>query len=171
MNSSRVQRYLLLCIAVVARVIPHPWNMTPSISLSVISAQMFSKTQAILLSLLGFIISDSILACIQHHSLFGSWSLFTYSGIAVIAYAAQYCRQSSRLTQGLSILGFSLLFWLWTNFGSFLFMGYSKNFNGLLQCYLAAIPFLKNQLLGDLLYSSVLLGAYHYCKQPQLHPA
>jgi hypothetical protein len=37
---------------------------------------------------------------------------------------------------------------------------YSKTWGGLVTCYLAAIPFFRNTLLGDGLYASVLFGGF-----------
>jgi hypothetical protein len=36
---------------------------------------------------------------------------------------------------------------------------------GLVECYIAAIPFAGNMLLGNLLYSAVIFGAWHYADQ------
>jgi hypothetical protein len=47
-----------------------------------------------------------------------------------------------------------------TNFGVWAIDNlYPKTTAGLVDCYVAAIPFFRNMLLGDLLYSALLFGA------------
>jgi hypothetical protein len=68
-------------------------------------------------------------------------------------------------------LSASLLFFLVTNFGSWMSMPiYTKDFSGLLQAYAAGLPFLRDTLLGDLFYVGGLFGAYETLKAryPQL---
>lgn len=58
-------------------------------------------------------------------------------------------------------LGSSLLFFAATNFA--VWCGstwYPQNWQGLIECYAAAIPFLKYTLLGDLFYACLLFGGY-----------
>jgi hypothetical protein len=37
---------------------------------------------------------------------------------------------------------------------------YPKTAAGLLACYIAAIPFFRNMLVGDLLYTAILFGGF-----------
>ena len=37
---------------------------------------------------------------------------------------------------------------------------YAKNLTGLVQCYVMAIPFFGNTLVGDLFYSVMMFGGY-----------
>lgn len=52
-----------------------------------------------------------------------------------------------------------LFFFVWTNFGVWLFW-YSKTFEGLVQCYTLALPFLGNQLKGNLIAAGLAFGLY-----------
>ncbi len=53
----------------------------------------------------------------------------------------------------------SVLFFIVTNFGVWWLSDiYSKNVQGLLQCYAAAIPFFRGTLCGDLIGSAILFG-------------
>jgi hypothetical protein len=65
----------------------------------------------------------------------------------------------------------SIVFFLITNFGVWVMYDfYPKNFAGLIDSYLAAIPFMRNDILGNLFYSGVFFGAYYIikAKYPQL---
>jgi hypothetical protein len=60
-----------------------------------------------------------------------------------------------------SSLGASCVFFLATNFGVWLlFDYYDRSFAGLTECFLAAIPFFRYTLAGDLFFSTVLFGSY-----------
>ncbi len=55
----------------------------------------------------------------------------------------------------------SLLFFVVTNFGVWCwFGGYDRSLAGLYHCYLAAIPFFRYTLAGDMFFSIVLFGSY-----------
>jgi hypothetical protein len=41
---------------------------------------------------------------------------------------------------------------------------YAKNFGGLLACYAAALPFFRNTVTGDLVFSAVFFGAAYLLK-------
>jgi hypothetical protein len=58
-------------------------------------------------------------------------------------------------------LGASLFFFIATNFGVWLEGRlYPLTAEGLVSCYYNAIPFFRNTLLGDLVFSAVLFGVY-----------
>jgi hypothetical protein len=53
----------------------------------------------------------------------------------------------------------SLLFFLLSNGAVWAFSGmYSPTWQGLTQCYIAALPFLERTVLGDLFWTAVLFG-------------
>ena len=53
----------------------------------------------------------------------------------------------------------SLIFFVTTNFAVWAFNGlYPMTWQGLVQCYVAALPFLDKTVLGDLLWTAVLFG-------------
>src|SRR5262249_8015345 len=53
----------------------------------------------------------------------------------------------------------SVLFFLLSNGAVWAFSGmYSLTWQGLVQCYVAALPFLENTVLGDLVWTAFLFG-------------
>ncbi len=42
---------------------------------------------------------------------------------------------------------------------------YSQDFNGLITCYTMALPFLKNTLLSNLIFSAIMFGAFEYAQR------
>jgi hypothetical protein len=52
-----------------------------------------------------------------------------------------------------------MLFFILTNLGVWALTPlYPKTLSGLSECYVAALPFFRNTLAGDLLYSGLLFG-------------
>ena len=58
-----------------------------------------------------------------------------------------------------AMLSCSLIFFVATNFAVWAFNGmYPMTFQGLTQCYVAALPFLDKTVMGDLFWTAVLFG-------------
>ena len=56
----------------------------------------------------------------------------------------------------------SILFFILTNFGYWLFQStFPKTLAGLSACYIAAIPFFQNTLIGDVFFTAALFGGVH----------
>jgi hypothetical protein len=90
---------------------------------------------------------------------FVSWPCFML--YAVIGWA--FLRKSQSPARiGAGALSGSLLFFFVNNFTCWLEpnLGYEQSLSGLAICYIAAIPFYRGTLAGDLVFSGVLFGAH-----------
>ena len=56
----------------------------------------------------------------------------------------------------------SVIFFLVTNFASWLAVAlpYPRSLAGIAECYVAALPFFRNSLIGDAVYTTALFGVY-----------
>ena len=75
-----------------------------------------------------------------------------------------------RLTKKISIVTVvisSIIFFVVTNFGVWL-IGYPLTIEGFLACYLMAIPFFINTLLGDLFYSAIMIFSFNRLTKMQV---
>jgi hypothetical protein len=62
-------------------------------------------------------------------------------------------------------------FWLWTNLGVWLLSGlYPKTTAGFFECYIAALPFLRNGLLGDIVWITAILFLLQSCQKYLFKP-
>lgn len=150
---------LWLAIATIGRLVLHPPGATPLTSLCVLIGRQFNMKISCLMILVSLFLSDMILAPIQGHAIFGWWSIFTYSGFLMITLCSvHFIRANTSFLNVFIFTGFSsIFFWVWTNFGTWLTTSiYPHNLHGFIICYLAAIPFLRNALLGDLIWVSAL---------------
>ena len=87
---------------------------------------------------------------------------WTWLGLGLIAGVGVAVRRLPLLWRiGAGALGASLTFFVASNFGTWLTSGmYSHDIAGLIQCYVAALPFLRTTIVSDLLFSGLLLSAY-----------
>jgi|GEM_PF-6249495 len=147
----------------IARVLPHPANMTPLTALILLRPNQKQKTYTASL-IVGFVAADGLLATLYGFSTFGVWTIFTYSGLIVMILAREALKRMPYRLLPLwrSTLVFSLGYWLWTNFGVWLTSGmYSYHLRDLVHCYTLALPFLGLQWIGDSL--CVCIG--FWCKK------
>lgn len=144
----------MILAAAASRLIPHPPNFTPVAAIALFGgAQFADKRAAFLVPLAGLFLSDLVLG---FHRLmpvvYGAFALIVFVGIWVRH------RPSSLRIAGAAIAS-AVLFFVLTNFGVWAFGTlYPKTGTGLINCYVAAIPFFRNMLLGNLLYSALLFG-------------
>lgn len=111
-------------------------------------------------------VSDWLLHLFYGYPAFGSWSLFTYTGFAATTIASSLLKMQ-RVS---SLFLFAILsesgFWLWTNFGVWYFGHlttiYPKNLSGFIACYVAALPFLRNALIGSVIWLAIIFGSYRF---------
>lgn len=145
-------------IAVVGRIIPHIPNATPLTSLSLLAGVLLSRPKALGIILFSLVVSDFILSHLYHYPILGSWTLFTYSGFAFVVLIGAYLSMQSPLQSYLVTIALvSIAYWEWTNFGVWLLSGiYPHSISGLIICYEAALPFLRNALCGDLVWMVTL---------------
>src|SRR5690606_12860396 len=66
---------------------------------------------------------------------------------------------------GMSVAG-AVLFFIVSNFGTWAGgMLYPMTVDGLISCYIMALPYFKGSLMGNLFYSGVLFGLYYLIEQ------
>ena len=156
----------LVTIGVFLRLVPHPSNFTPVTAIALFSGVVLAPEIALVVPLIIMIASDLL---IGPHALYlltwGSFFLVSLLGLAI--------RKNTKWSRiFLGTLGGSLLFYLVTNLGVFLYQGmYEKSLAGLFQCYVMALPFFKNSVLGDLFFSVVFFGVFTAAKSYFHKPA
>lgn len=162
----------LILAAVIFRIIPHPFNITPMIAVALFAGAKFQdKKWAILIPVVSLFISDAILSYTNHYELLHSTIFFTYGSILLIIFLGGLLN-SGKLnigkTIGLSLVS-SLIFFIVSNFGVWLFGNlYTLDISGLTKCFVLAIPFNKFSWLGDLFFVFALFGIYEIVANKKL---
>ena len=148
----------IVVAATAMRLVPHPPNVTPIAAIALFGGAHFaSKRAALAVPLLAMCLSDLLLGFGVHRVM-----PFVYGSFALIVVLGRLIgdRRSTLAVGGAALTG-SVLFFVITNFGVWLLSDlYPRTVEGLVACYVAAIPFFRNTLAGDLLYASVLFGGF-----------
>jgi len=144
----------LILFAGISRLIPHPWNFTALGAMALFSGSMLNKkVEALIAPLLTLLWTDLILG-------FHETMIYVYVSVFLITLLGMWAQTSKFKVLTSGLLG-SLLFFMTTNFGVWFSQNlYPKTLAGLMECYMMALPFFENQILGDFFYLAVLYGLY-----------
>ncbi len=156
-------RFIVLTLLVIAAAltralplfIPHIWNFTAVGALAIFAgAQFGDKRLAFIMPLAAMAVSDIFLG--------NGFSLLVYTGfIAMVACGFLVRNKINTLNVVLASFISASVFYLITNFAFFYPTTYPQNLTGILASYTAALPFFRNMLIGNLVYSAVLFGVFH----------
>lgn len=118
-------------------------------------AYFADKRLAFLVPLTALLVSDLALG-------FYSQMPIVYATFALIVCIGLWLRQRRTLLPiAGATLASSVLFYGTTNFAVWVFGSlYPQTLAGLVACYMAAIPFFHNTLLGDAVFTAVLFGGF-----------
>tara|TARA_B100001123_G_C15297300_1_gene1019704 strand:+ start:248 stop:739 length:492 start_codon:yes stop_codon:yes gene_type:complete len=149
-----VNNYLKISLGIfvalaASRFVPHPPNFTSLIALSFyIPAVLGIKfLPAILIS---FLITDIYLGL-------HSTMLFTWGSVALIGWTSKYF-VSKFFSRICGLLFGAFIFYLITNFGVWLNGSYGYSLEGIVTCYILAIPFFGNTIISTLIFSLIIEG-------------
>jgi hypothetical protein len=169
MTTNHIRLIALLSAIIVAaglRLVPHPPNFSPIDAMALFSGAYLGRRALAFLAPLGaLLLSDLVLG-------FYHGQATVYSSVALIVMIGMVAlTRRSALRVGAAAIASSILFFVITNFGMWLFSGiYPRTVVGLEACYVAAIPFFRNTVAGDLFYGALLFGGFRLAEHfaPQL---
>ena len=147
---------VIIILAAVVRIVPHPWNFTPVGAMALFSGAMFRDRRiAFLFPLVALFAGDLFVGL--HRLIPVVYASFLLSVLIGTLLANR--RSVSRIG-GAVFLG-ALQFFLVTNFAVWqLFGTYPHTPAGLAACYMAGLPFFGNALAGDALYGTIFFGTF-----------
>ncbi|HJZ64952.1 MAG TPA: DUF6580 family putative transport protein [Candidatus Acidoferrum sp.] len=147
---------ILVLLAAVLRILPHPWNLTPIGAMALFSGSVFKERWLrFMFPLLALLAGDAVVGF--HKLMFVVYLCFVIN--VAIGIRLGENRKPLRIA-GATLLG-AVQFFLITNFAVWtVFTTYPKTVTGLIACYVAAVPFFWNTLTGDALYAALLFGGY-----------
>ena len=157
-NKARLIALVLAIFAAAAmRLLPHPPNFSPIAAMALFSGAYLPKRALAFVAPFGaLVISDALLGGFYPgmNFVYLSFALTVLIGWAV-------AKRKSPLVVGGAAVTSSVLFFVLTNLGMWLFSGfYPLTWQGLAACYVAAIPFFQNTLAGDLFFTALLFGGF-----------
>ncbi|UBM59603.1 hypothetical protein LAG90_02920 [Marinilongibacter aquaticus] len=172
------QQFILALVLVVlaagSRLVPHAMNFTPITALALFSAYAFSGKWKLIIPFLAIILSDIALELTTGYG-FHSGTVVVYLAFALMIGVGYLLLQKLNIARlvGATLLS-SVLFFLITNFAFFypespvvdMAQGhYPHNFVGILASYKAGLPFFKNMLVGDVVFTLFLFGVHEFTNQ------
>jgi hypothetical protein len=160
-------RHLVLIGLIVAcalsRLLPHAPNFSPIEATALFAGAYFADRRlAIAVPIAAMLISDLVIGL--HAGMF-----VVYACIAVMALAGRGLQgEAGALRIAGYGVGSAVFFFVVTNF--FVWLGlshpmYPRTLDGLVACYVAAIPFFQNTLAGVAFYSILLFGGWSLVTQ------
>lgn len=146
----------LIAAVAATRFLPHPMNFSPVMSVALFgSAVFFNRYLGIAVALAAMALSDLFLGA--HSTLPFVYLAMVLAG--VLGFTLRN-RRSPVMVLGMALAG-SVLFFIVTNLGVFLMQDlYPRTAAGLVSCYTMALPFFKNSLAGDLVFTAVLFSLH-----------
>lgn len=155
--------YFLVILVVVTRLLPHPMNFAPIGALGLFSGAYIMDRRAWLIPIAALLISDFFIGFytpIIMLSVYVSFALSAILGRYVLSQKRSVIRIGGSAVASATILFVLSNFTLWST-GLY----YPLTVDGLMLCFIRAIPFYGYTLMGDCLYAAVLFGSYEGVKQ------
>lgn len=146
-------------------------GFSPVIAIAIFSGFMIKqRNMSFLLPLLALFISDLIIQVLYSQDLFpyagfysGQWKNYLILMTATLIGWLLKGRNFPSLIAG--ALAAPTVYFLLSNFGVWLSTGeavYSRDFNGLMTCYAAGLPFYKNALIATLIFLPGIVWLYNF---------
>ncbi|MEN9569254.1 MAG: hypothetical protein RL172_485 [Bacteroidota bacterium] len=170
---------LLLITAFAAMRIPNaaqltPWsNFSPVGAMGLFGGAYFSnRYKAFVFPLLTLLLSDLVINLLvfkgQYGAMYNGWYIIYGIFILIVLLGKWLIKNVTIKSVVLAAVSAALLHWLLADFSVWISGGtdlrtmtpLAKNWDGLMQCYAQGFPYMKNFLLGNLLYATVMFGCF-----------
>lgn len=145
----------IIAVACLLRLVPHLPNFTPIGAMALFGGMYLDKKYAFVLPLVALFLSDLLLG-------FHATMPFVYGSFVLSGLLGMWVKQHRTGTRvAFGVLLSSVLFFIITNFGVWLVSGiYERSPKGLLEAFVMALPFFRNTIFGDLLYTTAFIIMY-----------
>lgn len=148
---------LIILFGIASRLLPHLPNFAPITAIALFGGVYLPKKYAFILPLVALFVSDLFLG------FYGTTMYYVYGSFILSGLIGLWLRnhKNTATVLGGTLLA-SILFYLITNFGVWANTAswYTRDFQGLLNSYIAGIPFFRNTLFGDLFFTITFFLSY-----------
>jgi hypothetical protein len=147
-------------------------NFSPVGAMALFGGAYFAdKWKSYVFPLLTLFISDVLIMQIFFRDissglLYDGW-IWNYLAVASMVLCGQFMiRKVSVANLVIAGIVSAVAHWLISDLGMWMssLSIYSHDFNGLVECYIAAIPFMKNMIIGNLVYGAILFFGFEFTK-------
>ena len=150
--------YGLIIFTILSRLLPHAYNFTSVGALSLFAGATLPTRVAWIVPCFALLITDAVAGFYNLTVM-----LFVYAGFILCTLLGgltlSHKKGFLRLTTGAMLA--AIIFYLISNFGMWLSgLNYPMTLNGLVECYIQGLPYLKVSLYADVIYSYFLFGIF-----------
>ncbi len=146
---------LLVSLGVALRLLPHPANFAPVAAIALFGGAVLPRKLALWVPMVAMIVSDSVIGFYDMMPV--TWVCY---GLIALAGTA-FLRELRTVHIAVVTMASSLFFFVVTNFAVWISSGmYDHTWAGLIQCYSLALPFFRNTLASDAVYTAMLFGVF-----------
>jgi len=156
----------MILAAAFSRLLPHPVNVAPFAAMALAGGVYLDKRFALTIPIAALLITDWFIG-------FYPILLFVYGSFIAIGFIGLWLKSHKKPLPVIgATLASSVFFFVVTNFGVWIIGPelYPRTMSGLVECYVAAIPFFRNTVVGDLVYTGALFGIFelvsYFVKNP-----
>ena len=149
--------FVLVVLAAASRLLPHPPNFAPVAAIGLFAGAMTGRKAGWLVPFAALLASDAFLGF--YHPVSMLWNYLAFAGCLLLG--AQLLSGGCGIGRtAAAVLASAVTFFLLSNFGMWASGYYPRTWAGLVECYVAALPFFRNTLASDALYSAALFGGH-----------
>ena len=174
-NNKMIVVVLLMIIGSFARLIPHVPNFTPTEGITIFGVAFLGRKYlsiilpCILIYLTDFVINNtfarSFFTEVDGTVWYSNYMIFNLISLVLVVFTTStILKKINIVTVALSAILASIIFFLISNFGALFSPAslYIKDFSGLMQSYLAGLPFFRTSLLSNLMFTTIIFGSYYF---------
>ena len=147
---------IFISLGILTRFIPHMPNFVPLAAVALFSGVYWNKKHGYLVPLAIYVVSDLIMGL---HAVV----LFTWGSIVAIYFLGKLLKKRKTVVNTtLFTFVSSVLFFIISNLGVWIMGWYPRTTEGLIQCYVYALPFFRTSLISNFAYVAIFFGSYEY---------
>lgn len=148
----------LFTVIVASRILPHAANISPVLALMLFSGTLFSDKK-----IFAYFVPVAAVLVTDYKLEFYDGIIFNYVAYAWIIALGVFINPKKVTSVAAAGLGSSLLFFIITNLGVWMQSSlYPKTWDGLVHCFVMAIPFFHNTIISNMISVLVIYGAYNF---------
>ncbi len=149
--------FVLIVLAAASRLLPHPPNFAPVAAIGLFAGAFCGRRVGWLVPFVALLASDLVLGFYLPVAMF--WNYLAFGACLLLGSGLLEKHRTLGRVAG-AVLASALAFFVLSNFGMWASGYYPRTWAGLVACYVAALPFFRNTLASDVLYSAALFGGY-----------
>ena len=153
--------YWLIVIAVLCRFVPHVHNFSPVYGALLFGGAHLRRRDAVWFPVTLLAASDVVLNSMYHVSI-GWLEIVQMAAFASIALIGELLRDRTTWARLIgACVASSLSFYMISNFGVWLgWKSFPHTWTGLVQCYIAAIPWYRQTVVSTFVYAGLFFACY-----------